>query len=147
MGWFKNVINDIMSKTASKEDIKNKALQELKSGVPPFQVSSNFIREMGQVDPSFSTGPWISSLYAAMGRVHAVVTKPRTFYVAGVSSFGGPAFALDGKPIGIQVMRSLKSGGARSMFSDPSDLMAGIVLPSSTVLKIAEQAKATVPQE
>ena len=88
------------------------------------------------------------SLYAAVEPVHAVVTKPRTFYVAGMySSFGGPAFALDGKPVGILVLRSVKSDSARSMFSGYDDMMAGIVLPSSTVLKIAEQAKTAVPQE
>ncbi len=88
------------------------------------------------------------SLYAAVGRVHAVVTKPRTFYVAGMySSFGGPAFALNGKPVGILVLRSVKSGSAQSMLSEIDDAMAGIVLPSSTVLKIANHAKATVPQE
>ncbi|OFX13382.1 MAG: hypothetical protein A2Z18_01920 [Armatimonadetes bacterium RBG_16_58_9] len=88
------------------------------------------------------------SLYAAVEPVHAVVTKPRTFYVAGMySSFGGPAFALDGKPVGILVLRSAKGDSARSMFSGYDDMMAGIVLPSSTVLKIAEQAKTAVPQE
>ena len=86
------------------------------------------------------------SLYAGMDSVHAIVTKPRTYYVAGALS-GGPAFALDGKPVGIQVTRSVKLDSTQSMFSGFDDAMAGIILPSATVLKIADKAKATPPQE
>jgi hypothetical protein len=82
------------------------------------------------------------SPYVAMDRITAIVTKPRTLYVAGISTWvaglGIPAFTLDGKVVGITVMRSIPSaagssgeGGATSM---------PVLLPAADVLKVAQQA-------
>ena len=79
--------------------------------------------------------------YVAMDRVTAVVTKPRTLYVAGISTWvaglGIPAFTLDGKVVGITVLRSIPSatgssaGGASSM---------PVLLPAADILTVAKQA-------
>ena len=88
------------------------------------------------------------TLAAGIERVAAVVTKPRLCYAIPGSaspSFGVPAFALDGKPVGITVLRSSMSKDQSSGFAT-SDKMLAIVLPCSTIQKAAEQAKTAVPQ-
>jgi hypothetical protein len=65
-------------------------------------------------------------------RVAAVVTKPRTLYIAGSRVLGTPVFLTDGKVLGISVVwlnRSQGSGGP-------------VVLPAADVMEIAKQAKA-----
>jgi hypothetical protein len=86
---------------------------------------------------------------AAIGRITAVVKKPRLFYVPGgelaMTGFGCPAFTSDGKLVGLFVMRSLKSGGGGGgMFSfNVQNLgITGIILPAEDVRKIAAQAPA-----
>jgi len=78
----------------------------------------------------------------ALDRVQAIVQKPRTLYVTGVngwvSGLGCPVFALDGKLVGIVVMRSMPaiaggSGGGRS-----TNMPA--VLPAADVRAVVEQA-------
>jgi hypothetical protein len=85
------------------------------------------------------------SPYVAVDRVTAIVTRPRTLYVAGISTWvaglGVPAFTPDGKVVGITVMRSIPSatgssdsGGATSM---------PVLLPAADILKVAKQAPAS----
>jgi hypothetical protein len=77
-----------------------------------------------------------------IGRVAAVVNKPRTFYVcSGVDSVGTPTFLADGTPLGIMVYR--KQGAEmslRSMMSSGSDRMPTVVVPAADVLEVAQQA-------
>jgi S1-C subfamily serine protease len=80
-------------------------------------------------------------------RVSAVVQKPRLFYIpessATSTSMGCPAFSLDGKVIGIFLMRTVSSqgsGGMASMFSMRPDGLTPIILPAADVLKAANQA-------
>ncbi len=81
----------------------------------------------------------------SLARVSAVIRKPRTFYVVGASplaggSVGTPAITIDGKALGINLMRKgPKSGGMSGMLSGD---IAGVVLPSEDVLEIAQQALA-----
>ncbi len=85
------------------------------------------------------------SPYVGVDRISAIVAKPRTLYVAGISTWaaglGIPAFTLDGKVVGITVMRSIPSaagssegGGANSM---------PVLLPAADILKVAKQAPAS----
>ncbi len=67
MGWFKDTFNNIIKKIASKEEILNKALQQIQQGIPSFQIANNFIREMGQIDPNFSNSPEANEVMGAMG--------------------------------------------------------------------------------
>jgi hypothetical protein len=85
---------------------------------------------------------------ASFERISAVVQKPRLFYVPGsdktATGLGCPAFSLDGKVVGLFVMRSLKSGGGggMGMFSFQSSPVTTIILPAEDVRKIAAQAPA-----
>jgi len=79
-------------------------------------------------------------------RVSAVVQKPRLFYIpessATSTSMGCPAFSLDGKLVGIFLMRSVNtqgSGGMGFMMGRVEGVTA-IILPASDVLKAAKQA-------
>lgn len=70
--------------------------------------------------------------------IEAVVDKPRTFYIPGNdptnTSSGSPAFSLDGKLVGIFVVRALKSAG-----HDSQNNMLGILLPASEIAEGAGQ--------
>ncbi len=79
---------------------------------------------------------------ASVERVSAVIQKPRTFYIPDSTmtstTLGSPAFALDGKVVGVLVMRAIssKGGGSRNY----RDSMTSIILPAEDVLKAAKQA-------
>lgn len=76
----------------------------------------------------------------ALNRIEAVVTKPRTFYMPtqSLSAFlalGCPAFTLDGKIVGLRVLRKSKM--------DPlsfKDLLMAVVVPAADVAEAAQQA-------
>jgi hypothetical protein len=79
---------------------------------------------------------------ASVERVSAVMQKPRTFYIPDSTmtstTLGSPAFALDGKIVGVMVMRAVssKGGGSRNY----RDNMTTIILPAEDILKAAKQA-------
>lgn len=81
---------------------------------------------------------------ASVERIAAVVERPRLFYVPETSftttGLGAPAFTLDGKVVGLFVMRALKgrSGGTAMMGMQPENI-TGIILPAEAVLKAAKQ--------
>jgi S1-C subfamily serine protease len=79
---------------------------------------------------------------ASIERISAVIQKPRTFYIPDSSmtstTLGSPAFALDGKLVGVFVMRAVNAkGGASRNFREN---MTTIILPAEDVLKGAKQA-------
>ncbi|HRK35172.1 MAG TPA: hypothetical protein PLJ47_11310 [Candidatus Hydrogenedentes bacterium] len=83
----------------------------------------------------------------SLERINAIVTRPRTFYVMGndptQTNLGSPAIALDGNPIGICVLRTVKStgdSGMMGMFGGSSDNMLPIIIPAADVLEVAKQA-------
>ncbi len=89
---------------------------------------------------------------ASLDRISAVVERPRLFYVpaGGVASatLGSPAFSLDGKPLGIFVMRTMKSrGGGLGMFSFQPDSLTAVIVPAQDILKGAKQVPAAVAEE
>ncbi|MHB0913075.1 MAG: S1 family peptidase [Armatimonadota bacterium] len=76
----------------------------------------------------------------SLGRVLAIVEKPRTLYVPeGTGDYGAdlgsPVFTLDSKVVGIMVSRSAPPGGESGY-----DWGMYIVLPGSDVLEVAKQA-------
>ena len=79
---------------------------------------------------------------ASVERISAVIQKPRTFYIPDSTmtstTLGSPAFALDGKVVGVFVMRAVssKGGGSRNY----RDSMTSIILPAEDILKGAKQA-------
>lgn len=82
---------------------------------------------------------------ASVERIAAVVEKPRLFYVPETSmttaTLGAPAFTLDGKFLGVFVMRSIKGGGAASggMFSAQPQNLAGIIVPAKDLVEAVKQ--------
>ncbi len=80
---------------------------------------------IGRVGKSFGYVPAVS-----MTRVSAVVTKPRTVYLAPCAP-GQPAFTGNGKLLGMCVAR--RSAGSRGR--------APVILPAADIAEIAEQAK------
>ncbi len=75
--------------------------------------------------------------------VEAIVDKPRTFYVPGSqitnSTQGSPVFSLDGRIVGVIVIRAIKdsdSGGPFGM----NDAVIPIILPAADILEGAQQA-------
>jgi S1-C subfamily serine protease len=84
---------------------------------------------------------------ASVERISAIVQRPRLFYVPDASmtttALGAPAFTLEGKPLGIFVMRAIKGkAGGGSLFSIQPDNVTAIILPADDILKAAKQAPA-----
>jgi hypothetical protein len=77
-------------------------------------------------------------------RICAVLHKPRTIYIpeTGMTEYwlGSPAYALDGKLVGLFVMRAVNASGAGSS----RDCITSIILPAGDVAKAAAQAPTEV---
>jgi len=74
-------------------------------------------------------------------RIQGIVEKPRNFYLSGGTALGSVAFAMDGNPVGIVVVRVVPS--ARSAGTSP---IIPIIIPASDVMEVAKQAPATAAQ-
>jgi len=74
------------------------------------------------------------TLSVRLGRIGAIVTKPRTFYL-GAGSLGSPVFAADGKLLGICTLRAKKGSSGRQGSSTP------VILPAADVMEVADQAR------
>ncbi len=76
---------------------------------------------------------------ASVERITAVVQKPRTFYIPDstmtATASGSPAFTLEGKVIGVFVMRAIS--GVSDTRESP---VTAIILPAEDILKQAKQA-------
>jgi hypothetical protein len=79
---------------------------------------------------------------ASTERISAVIQKPRMFYIpdSNMSSttLGSPAFNLEGKVVGVFVMRAISAKGSGSR--NPRENMTSIILPAEDVVKAAKQA-------
>ena len=81
-----------------------------------------------------------SRAYAtSVERITAVVQKPRTFYIPDstmtATASGSPAFSLDGKIVGVFVMRAISGVG-----DTRESPVTAIILPAEDILKQAKQA-------
>lgn len=83
---------------------------------------------------------------ASVERIAAIVERPRLFYVAEnsltMTALGCPAFTLDGKVLGVFVMRALKNhgGGGMGILSPQQANITAIIIPAEDILKAAKQA-------
>lgn len=81
----------------------------------------------------------------AIGRIQAVIKKPRTFYAASLAGLGVPAFTADGKVLGILLMRK-GAGDDSDMLGIISMAVNGgftpVILPAADVAEVAQQALA-----
>ncbi|MGD0057838.1 MAG: serine protease [Verrucomicrobiia bacterium] len=84
----------------------------------------------------------------SIGRIEGIIDKPRTFYLLGQSmwaySLGAPVFALDGKLVGIVLLRSAKTQTDQDsgfIFSNLNQWgMMPVILPASDIVDGAKQA-------
>jgi hypothetical protein len=88
---------------------------------------------------------------ASYERISAVVQRPRLFYVPDdtitTTTLGSPAFLLDGRVLGICVMRSVPGpGGGSPLLGVQADRTAAIILPAAEVLKVSRQVPAPAEQ-
>ena len=84
---------------------------------------------------------------ASIERIAAVVERPRLYYVpdstATATTLGAPAFTMDGKALGVFVMRALKGhGGGPGMFGQQTDVMTSIIVPVADIVKAIQQVPA-----
>jgi hypothetical protein len=90
----------------------------------------------------------------SLERIEAIVKKPRTLYVPGKdptqSGMGSPVFTLDGKVLGMVVMRTIKGdsdgGGFMALMGGMKGVLS-VVLPAADILDAAKQAPAEAPKE
>jgi S1-C subfamily serine protease len=79
---------------------------------------------------------------ASVERISAIISKPRTFYIPDsamtATALGSPALTLDGKVLGIFVMRGVAGHGSSTR--DYRQSITSIILPASDILKSAKQA-------
>ncbi len=85
-------------------------------------------------------------LAADVTRVQAVVTKPRLCYAVEARRLGCPVFSVDGKPVGTVVLRISPGARGGGMYGSMDEVVA-VVLPCSTVMKAAQQAKEAQPEK
>jgi hypothetical protein len=85
---------------------------------------------------------------ACVERIDAVIQKPRTYYIPDTSpsttTFGSPAFALNGNIVGIFVMRAVNAG-ENTTRAGMGENMAAILIAAEDVLKGAKQAPEAKP--
>jgi len=85
---------------------------------------------------------------ASVERISAVVQRPRLFYVPETgmttTALGSPAYTLDGKPLGIFVVRASRgrSEGVGSILGGQSPNVTGIIVPLEDVIKAMKQVPA-----
>jgi S1-C subfamily serine protease len=120
----------IRIKTASKEakgvvfhaiDLKDNA---------PGKVLDEVVT-ISRMDEVLNRAPTVSR-----GQVTMLTKKPREFLRVEGSSPGCPTFLIDGKVLGITVIRTVRNRSS-----------AEVVIPAADVLEIADQAKAAKPAE
>ncbi len=78
------------------------------------------------------------SIAVNMPRIQAVLEKPRRFYVVSLNGeTGGPVGSLDGKIIGISLLRMSPASGRSSNLTDS---IIPVVLPAEDIVEVAAQA-------
>jgi len=84
-------------------------------------------------------GDWV--IAPRVDRIQAILAKPRTVYVPQDSDRSGtPVFMLDGKIVGVTVLRMPSSAAAQGAMEDFGGLM--VILPAADILEVAKQALA-----
>lgn len=82
---------------------------------------------------------------ASVERINAVIEKPRRLYIPGSdptqTALGSPAFTLDGKPIGLFLIRVIQDtgGGGGGMFGNFTENVATVLLPGQDIIDGAAQ--------
>jgi S1-C subfamily serine protease len=123
---------------------------KLKMELSPLDLSKSAkVDVLDQVIALNRLGNAAGRAYAAsIERIAAVVERPRLFYVPETSftttALGAPAFTVDGKLVGLFVMRALKGrgGAGGGMMGVQPENIAGIIVPAEDIQKAAKQVPA-----
>jgi len=101
-------------------------------------VTPQILDQVVSVNRLGESGDW--AIAPRVDRIQAILKKPRTVYVPqDIDETGTPAFSLDGKIVGVTLLRvSAAPGGA----DETEDLGLAIILPAADVLEVAKQALA-----
>ena len=88
--------------------------------------------------------------FVGLSRIASVVPKPRLFYLCDATAggfsmgLGAPAFDLEGKAVGVFVLRAISvtepGGMMGGMMNSMQDNLAGILLPAAQIAEGAAQA-------
>ena len=83
---------------------------------------------------------------ASQERISAVVDQPMRFYVPDANlttaTLGAPAFTLDGKLLGVFLLRSSGSKAPVGMLDAPAESLTGIILPAQDILEATHRVDA-----
>lgn len=87
---------------------------------------------------------------ASLSRIQAMVEKPRRFYTVGMPSssdamLGSPVFSVDGKSVGIVLLRVMPGQGRSSMSSGDSPILP-VIIPAEDIAPVAAQAPEDAPK-
>jgi S1-C subfamily serine protease len=82
---------------------------------------------------------------AALSRIHAIIKKPRTLYVSDIinvfSGLGTPAFTLDGRVVGILLVRVAKSENlSADIFAEFGGMMP-VIVPAEEIQSVVKKIK------
>ncbi len=91
-----------------------------------------------------AVGDW--GIAVGVDRIGAVLHKPRTMYVPWSSGLmgglGAPVFSLEGRIIGVVVMRASPGAGGFTIMTGLDDLgILPVLLPAADILEVAKQAQ------
>jgi hypothetical protein len=91
VGWFKQIIRNVIHKNASAEETKAKALEALQRGALPSQVATQFVMEMSGKDPSFARSPSVMQIMQAKDNPEALSNA--------ISNYGSAAPVQPAAPV------------------------------------------------
>jgi hypothetical protein len=128
---------------------------KLSAPMPALDLSqSGTVEILDQVLTLNRLGNAASRAYSAtLARIAALVHKPRLYYVPdasmGAMTLGAPAFTLEGKILGLFVVRAsrAKTGGGFGMFTAQTDNMTEIIVPAEDILKALKQVPAMAAEK
>lgn len=117
--------------------------EKLADPVPALDLSDaaapDLLDQIVWLDRLREEGDW--GIITGLDRIATILHKPRTMYIPWngdfVAELGAPAFSLEGKLVGILVMRLRPSAGAREEGG-----MLAVMLPAADILEVAKQALA-----
>ena len=81
---------------------------------------------------------------ASVERIETIVKRPRTLYIPGddptLTGLGSPVFTLDGKFVGVSLLRVVSSTSGGSVLGGQRDNVLAVIVPASDIVEGAAQA-------
>ncbi len=106
------------------------------SGAPQILDEVIALNRMGQVGGR--------EYSASVERIETVVKRPRTLYIPGndptMTGLGSPVFTLDGKFVGVVLVRVVSGASGGSVFGGSRENVLSVIVPASDIADGASQA-------